>query len=43
MSWHDKGAALRPDSRAVTAGQRLGAASGETLEKHSPIDPAPGE
>ena len=38
MDWHARAAALRPDGRALINGQRVGAASGETFSKHSPID-----
>lgn len=37
-SWHDRAAALTLDGRAVINGQRTASASGETFDKHSPID-----
>ncbi|MFN7724448.1 MAG: aldehyde dehydrogenase [Rubrivivax sp.] len=37
-SWHERAAALRPDGRALIDGDRLAAASGQTFDKHSPID-----
>jgi hypothetical protein len=37
-SWHDHAAALALDGRALINGQRVPNASGETFDKHSPID-----
>ncbi|MFM2053221.1 MAG: hypothetical protein RL456_1258, partial [Pseudomonadota bacterium] len=37
-SWHDRAAALALDGRPVINGQRTPSASGETFDKHSPID-----
>jgi hypothetical protein len=37
-SWHDRAAALTLDGRAFIKGQRVTSASGETFDKHSPID-----
>jgi gamma-glutamyl-gamma-aminobutyraldehyde dehydrogenase/4-guanidinobutyraldehyde dehydrogenase/NAD-dependent aldehyde dehydrogenase len=36
--WHDRAAALKIDGRAFINGQRTGAASEQTFDKHSPID-----
>jgi gamma-glutamyl-gamma-aminobutyraldehyde dehydrogenase len=36
--WAARATALQPDGRAVVDGQRVGAATGETFDKHSPID-----
>ena len=38
LSWHDRAAALTLDGRAFINGQRTTSASGETFDKHSPID-----
>ena len=38
QSWHDRAATLTLDGRAVINGQRTTSASGETFDKHSPID-----
>lgn len=38
QSWHDRAAALTLDGRALINGQRVPSASGETFDKHSPID-----
>ena len=37
-TWHDRAAALALDGRAFINGQRVASASGETFDKHSPID-----
>jgi acyl-CoA reductase-like NAD-dependent aldehyde dehydrogenase len=37
-SWYDRAAALTLDGRALINGQRVPGASGETFDKHSPID-----
>ncbi len=37
-SWHERAAAAVPDGRALIEGERRASASGETFEKHSPID-----
>jgi acyl-CoA reductase-like NAD-dependent aldehyde dehydrogenase len=37
-SWYDRAAALTLDGRALINGQRVPSASGETFDKHSPID-----
>lgn len=38
LSWADRAAQVRPDGRAVIAGQRVASVAGETFAKHSPID-----
>jgi 4-guanidinobutyraldehyde dehydrogenase/NAD-dependent aldehyde dehydrogenase len=38
MDWHARAATLRPDGRALINGHRVGACSGETFAKHSPMD-----
>ncbi len=38
IDWHARAAALQPDGRAFIGGQRVASASGETFDKHSPID-----
>ena len=37
-SWSERAARLRPDGRAVIAGQRVASLEGQTFAKHSPID-----
>jgi gamma-glutamyl-gamma-aminobutyraldehyde dehydrogenase len=36
--WHARAAALQPDGRAFIGGERQDGRSGETFDKHSPID-----
>jgi len=38
LSWSERAAALRCDGRALVEGQRVGSLSGETFDKHSPVD-----
>ncbi len=38
LSWAERAAQVRPDGRAVIAGQRVASVAGETFAKHSPID-----
>ncbi len=36
--WHERALTLRLDGRCLIEGQRCAASSGETFDKHSPID-----